>query len=336
MSDGAQFDTAEKNTEEKSEQQTSSRLKRCLSDVLQEVCELARIRRGATIIFDLHRLISDDIVLSELARSPLLSGVVVQSVALLFGMLLDLFDARRKGHDGAAILRFFNDRGSVEPNIHAAAVVLPTSSDSRFLALPDRGTRHRSAVVTSHLTNSPILVTSEESGSITFVHRGKTVCFERDSLRNWTAVVAALLRLLLMCTDSDNEGCASVTLAERFITTHCAVMRFDLAGHEVYLDWYKKCFVDAHMQLYQSAVDYNTSLSTSLNSVSRHRIGASFDSVSLKELLSEPGRRRLKLEFARNAEEVLKVVKSQKMGCYVLAYGEKRLGGFMFRYGSQP
>ncbi|KAH7694034.1 hypothetical protein AAVH_38925, partial [Aphelenchoides avenae] len=130
--------------------------------------------------------------------------------------------------------------------------------------------------------------------------------------------------------DDDDQRCASVTLAERFLTTRCIVTSFHLAGDDVYLEWYKKCFVDAHMQLYQSAVDYNASLSSSLNCVSRHRIGASFDSVSLKELLSEPGRRRLKLEFARNAQKVMGVLRSQKMDCYVLEYGGKRLGGFIF------
>lgn len=94
-------------------------------------------------------------------------------------------------------------RESVEPNVHASAIRLPCSNDYHFLALPNRGTRHWSAVVTSHSTNSPLVVTSEESGSITFIHRGKSVCFDRESLLNSTTVVDALLRLLLICMVRD-------------------------------------------------------------------------------------------------------------------------------------
>lgn len=125
-----------------------------------------------------------------------------------------------------------------------------------------------------------------------------------------------------------------MTLAERFITTHCVVTTFDLNGDDVDSEWFKKCFVDTHMQLYESAVDYNASTFSSLNCVSRHRVGASFDTVSLKDLLSEPGRNRLKVELERNAGEVMRVVESRRMDCYVLQYGDKRLGGFMCRYGS--
>lgn len=88
----------------------TSCLKPYLSDVVQEVCEMARIRRGSTIIFDFNRLVSDDIILSELARFPPMSDVSVQSLALQRGTLLELFDTKRKTHDGAVILRFFNER----------------------------------------------------------------------------------------------------------------------------------------------------------------------------------------------------------------------------------
>ncbi|KAH7673222.1 hypothetical protein AAVH_42298, partial [Aphelenchoides avenae] len=79
-----------------------------LADIANEVCDMARIRRGATIIFDVNRRPSDDLVLMHMTQKRNLRGSSAPLPWFMSGDLLRAFDTRRKGHDGALILRFFN------------------------------------------------------------------------------------------------------------------------------------------------------------------------------------------------------------------------------------
>ena len=65
--------------------------------------------------------------------------------------------------DGAVILR--------DTNILAAAVILPLAEDSTQLA-KSMGTRHRAGLGLSHMTDSLVIVVSEESGKVSIAREG--------------------------------------------------------------------------------------------------------------------------------------------------------------------
>jgi diadenylate cyclase len=82
-------------------------------------------------------------------------------------LLLTLFHPRTLLHDGAVIIR--------EDRLVAAACVLPLSNDpglSRIL-----GTRHRSAVGLTEISDAVVLVVSEETGTVSVARDGR---LERD------------------------------------------------------------------------------------------------------------------------------------------------------------
>ncbi|MDE3045226.1 MAG: diadenylate cyclase CdaA [Verrucomicrobiota bacterium] len=66
-------------------------------------------------------------------------------------------------HDGAVILR--------DKMILAAAVILPLAEDSSQLA-KSMGTRHRAGLGLSHMTDSLVIVVSEETGKVSIAREG--------------------------------------------------------------------------------------------------------------------------------------------------------------------
>ena len=66
-------------------------------------------------------------------------------------------------HDGAVILR--------DKNLLAAAVILPLAEDSSQLA-KSMGTRHRAGLGLSHMTDSMVIVVSEETGKVSIAREG--------------------------------------------------------------------------------------------------------------------------------------------------------------------
>lgn len=82
-------------------------------------------------------------------------------------LLTSLFMSKGPLHDGAVILR--------EERVVAAGCILPLSDQED---LPrEFGTRHRAAVGISEETDALVVVVSEETGAITYAHRGQ---FRRD------------------------------------------------------------------------------------------------------------------------------------------------------------
>ncbi|KAH7711817.1 hypothetical protein AAVH_20862, partial [Aphelenchoides avenae] len=79
-----------------------------VAGIANEVCHMARIRRGATIIVDVSGRPSDDLVLMHMTQTlnPRESSEPVPQFTS--GDLLRAFNTRQKGHDGALFLRFFN------------------------------------------------------------------------------------------------------------------------------------------------------------------------------------------------------------------------------------
>jgi uncharacterized protein (TIGR00159 family) len=78
-------------------------------------------------------------------------------------LLETIFSTNTPLHDGAVILR--------DKNILAAAVILPLAEDSTQLA-KSMGTRHRAGLGLSHMTDSLVIVVSEEAGKVSIAREG--------------------------------------------------------------------------------------------------------------------------------------------------------------------
>ena len=66
---------------------------------------------------------------------------------------------------------------SLDPNLAAAACVLPLSSSGVLNRTPERqmGLRHRAALGISEVSDAIAVVVSEETGNISIVHSGKMI-----------------------------------------------------------------------------------------------------------------------------------------------------------------
>lgn len=78
-------------------------------------------------------------------------------------LLESIFAPNTPLHDGAVILR--------DKHILAAAVILPLAEDSSQLA-KSMGTRHRAGLGLSHMTDSLVIVVSEETGKVSIAREG--------------------------------------------------------------------------------------------------------------------------------------------------------------------
>lgn len=92
------------------------------------------------------------------------SGEILDS-AISAKLLLTIFDNRSLLHDGAVVIR--NNR------IHACKVVLPLSDNLEYTR--EQGTRHLAAIGISELTDSVVVITSEETGKISLAKRGHLI-----------------------------------------------------------------------------------------------------------------------------------------------------------------
>jgi uncharacterized protein (TIGR00159 family) len=78
-------------------------------------------------------------------------------------LLETIFASNTPLHDGAVILR--------DKTILAAAVILPLAEDSAQLT-KSMGTRHRAGLGLSHMTDSLVIVVSEETGKVSIAREG--------------------------------------------------------------------------------------------------------------------------------------------------------------------
>lgn len=96
--------------------------------------------------------------LDEFARK----GVIMQAI-FSSELLESIFATTTPLHDGAIIIR--------DMTIVAAAVILPLAEDSSQIA-KTMGTRHRAGLGASQLTDSLIIVVSEETGKVSIARDG--------------------------------------------------------------------------------------------------------------------------------------------------------------------
>lgn len=106
----------------------------------------------------------DDPWLSEICKERHFVGET-----LTRGSLLRLFNTKREGHDGAAVIDVV---GKAEPYIRASKVHLPYDENKLPTSVHGRGTRHNSALYASTQSTSLFVVVSEERGTISVFHKG--------------------------------------------------------------------------------------------------------------------------------------------------------------------
>jgi len=124
---------------------------RTLNDIVKATYDMAKVKTGALIV------VEKDIMLSEYERT----GIILDSV-LSNQLLVNIFEHNTPLHDGAIIVR-----GN---RIVAATCYLPLSDNLELSK--DLGTRHRAAVGLSEVSDSLIIIISEETGIVSVAEGG--------------------------------------------------------------------------------------------------------------------------------------------------------------------
>ncbi len=127
-------------------------IERMAEEVVQAAGEMGRTLTGALICFE------KEIPLDEYVRT----GILVDSVVSR-QLLRNIFEHNTPLHDGAVIVR--------ENRIAAATCYLPLSDNMSINK--SYGTRHRAAVGLSEISDSLVVVVSEETGKISVALDGK-------------------------------------------------------------------------------------------------------------------------------------------------------------------
>lgn len=120
-----------------------------LNDILLSVNDMSQVKTGALIAVE-NKVGLDEYVRTGITLDSLVSRQLINNI----------FEKNTPLHDGAVIIR--GDR------IVAATCYLPLSSS--FYINKDLGTRHRSALGLSEVSDAVIIVVSEETGSISYAY----------------------------------------------------------------------------------------------------------------------------------------------------------------------
>lgn len=125
-----------------------------MEEIIRATLELAKSKTGALIV------IKQENDLDEYNKT----GIILDS-AISSQLLINIFEHNTPLHDGAT---------TIEDNrIVAATCYLPLSES---LALSkDLGTRHRAGVGVTEVTDSLVIIVSEETGSISIAYGGKLI-----------------------------------------------------------------------------------------------------------------------------------------------------------------
>lgn len=125
-----------------------------IDEILKAVDEMSKVKTGALIV------IEQDIRLDEYERT----GIIIDAIVTK-QMLINIFENNTPLHDGAVIIR--------ENRIAAATCYLPLSENMTLSK--ELGTRHRAAVGLTEITDSIIIVVSEETGYISMALGGNLI-----------------------------------------------------------------------------------------------------------------------------------------------------------------
>lgn len=123
-----------------------------VNELIKATFEMAKVKTGALIV------VEKDIRLSEYERT----GISVDAI-LTNQLLINVFEHNTPLHDGAVIVR-----GN---RIIAATCYLPLSDNLELSK--ELGTRHRAAVGLSEVSDSTVIIVSEETGKVSIAEGGK-------------------------------------------------------------------------------------------------------------------------------------------------------------------
>jgi len=122
-----------------------------IQEIIKAVENLARTKTGALIVLE------KEVPLGDFEQTGIIIDAVISSQ-----LLINIFVNKTPLHDGAVIIR--NNK------IKAATCILPLSQN---VTKHEFGTRHRAAIGASEVSDSYVLVVSEERGEISVAHNGK-------------------------------------------------------------------------------------------------------------------------------------------------------------------
>ncbi|MGL4363014.1 MAG: diadenylate cyclase CdaA [Cellulosilyticaceae bacterium] len=120
--------------------------------IVKATIKMSKVKTGALIVIERENKLGD----VERTGIPIDATVSSQ-------LLINIFEKNTPLHDGAVIIS--NDR------IMAATCFLPLSDNMEISK--DLGTRHRAAIGVSEASDCMVIVVSEETGAISYVHNGK-------------------------------------------------------------------------------------------------------------------------------------------------------------------
>lgn len=127
---------------------------RSMEEIIRATLELAKTKTGALIV------IKQENDLTEYDRTGIRLNSEISSQ-----LLINIFEHNTPLHDGAVLIE--NNK------ITSATCYLPLSEN---LALSkDLGTRHRAGVGVTEVTDSFVIIVSEENGSISIAYKGKLI-----------------------------------------------------------------------------------------------------------------------------------------------------------------
>ena len=122
-----------------------------IEEIVSALIQMSFRRCGALIVFE-RRIGLAAIVANAVHLDAKISSLLLQSI----------FYPNSPLHDGAVIIQ--------DGKITAAHAILPLTPESSYRGL---GTRHRAALGITEETDAVALVVSEETGTISYVYRGK-------------------------------------------------------------------------------------------------------------------------------------------------------------------
>lgn len=132
--------------------------------IVDEITAMAAAHVGATVIIPALPSASEDKFFSAIStHQHIINKELIQN------SLSRLFATRRTGHDGAVIIDVF---GYAEPQIRSSRHHLPYDATKFNHPVENRGLRHNTAAYASSLTDSLIIVVSEEHGTVSVFRSG--------------------------------------------------------------------------------------------------------------------------------------------------------------------
>lgn len=126
--------------------------KETASQITKAVFSMSKVKTGALIVIEQNES------LKEFVNTGILINGIVSS-----GLLINIFEKNTPLHDGAVII--------CGNQVVAATCYLPLSDNLKISK--SYGTRHRAALGMSEVTDSVIIVVSEETGKVSVAYRGK-------------------------------------------------------------------------------------------------------------------------------------------------------------------